>query len=316
VALSSRITIYSAIAANIAIAVTKLAAAAYSGSSAMLAEGIHSIVDTGDGLLILVGVHLSKRAADESHPFGYGKDLYFWSLIVGILIFSVGGGMSIYEGVHHLQHPNDPAGWLLNVAVVAAAFLFEGTSFVIAARRFREHRKAHPDVDGVFETIHASKDPTAFVVLLEDGAALIGLALAGTGITLAHVFGLQVFDAGASIAIGVVLAAVAILLAYESRGLLIGESAIKSVVRHIRACAEETAGLAHVNRVLTMQLGPKKVLVALDAAFDPDLSAVGVRRTAETLERTIRRAHPEVAHVFIDMHDPAATDSGGTGAAT
>ncbi|MGE0868404.1 MAG: cation diffusion facilitator family transporter [Kofleriaceae bacterium] len=298
----SRLAIYSAIVANLAIAVTKFVAAAWSGSSAMVAEAIHSTVDTADGLLLLAGAHLSRRAADESHPFGYGKDLYFWTLIVGILIFSVGGGMSIYEGIHHLQHPRDAAGWHLNLGVIAAALVFEGGSFWFARRRFREYRDAHPEAGGALEAIHTSKDPTAFVILLEDGAAILGLLLAAAGVTLSHVFGSPWFDGFASIGIGLILAAVAILLAYESRGLLIGESALRGVVRSIRACAEQTAGLARVNRVLTMQLGPEEVLVALDAVLEANLTAERLSETAERLEHSIKRAHPYVKHVFIDVH--------------
>ena len=268
----------------------------------MLAEGIHSTVDTADGLLLLAGVHLSKRAADESHPFGYGKDLYFWTLIVGILIFSAGGVMSVYEGVHHLQHPRSPGGWLLNVAVMGAALVFEGGSFLLARRRFHEYREAHLGATSVFEAIRRSKDPTAFVVLLEDGAAILGVLLAAGGITLAHFSGAPVFDGGASIGIGLVLAAVAILLAYESRGLLIGESAMRGVIRGIRACAERTSGVARVNRVLTMQLGPENVLAVLDAAFDAGLTGEGLARTAERLEESIRHAHPHVKHVFVHLH--------------
>jgi cation diffusion facilitator family transporter len=296
----SRFAIYSAIGANLAIAATKFGVAVWGHSSAMFAEGIHSVVDTGDGLLLLAGMHLSKRAADESHPFGYGKDLYFFSLIVGIMIFSVGGGMSIYEGIHHLQSPEEATGLWVNLAVVGAAVIFEGTSFYFAHRKFREYRKAHPAAGGVFEAIHTSKDPTAFVVLLEDGAAILGLHIAAVGIVLTHVTGSPVFDAGASIGIGLVLAAVAVLLAYESRGLLIGESAMRGVVRSIRRCAEATAGLQRVNRVLTMQLGAENVLVGLDVVFERGLSGELLGQTAERLEQAIRRAHPYVKHVFID----------------
>lgn len=299
---SSKLAIWSAIAANVAIAITKFVAAAWSGSSAMLSEGIHSTVDTGDGLLLMVGLHLSRRPPDESHPFGYGKDLYFWTLIVGILIFSVGGGMSIYEGIHHLRHPSTLEGWKLSLGVIGAAMLFEGGSFVVAVRRFREYQRAHPGASGFIDAIHVSKDPTAFAVLLEDGAALAGLTLAAAGVLLGHFLADPLYDGLASISIGLVLAAVAVLLAYESRGLLIGESAMRGVVRSIRACAEQTAGLARVGRVLTMQLGPERVLVVLDAAFEPDLTTQQIADTAERLEASIRRVHPPVEHVFIDIH--------------
>lgn len=303
---SSRFTIYAAIAANLAIAATKLVAAVWTGSAAVLAEGIHSLIDTGDGLLLLVGVRLSQRPPDAAHPFGYGKDLYFWSLIVGILIFAVGGGMSIYEGVHRLIQPRAPAGWHVNLVIIGVAALFEGGSFFIARKRFREHRKRIPDAGGVFEAIHTSKDPTAFAVLLEDSAALIGLALAAAGVALAHLFGSSVFDGAASIAIGLVLATVAIVLAYESRDLLLGESAMPGVVRSIRRHAEQSLGVARVDRVLTMHLGPERVLVALQVALEPRLTSDQLAAAAAALERSIRDTHPFVKHLFIDVHGVSA----------
>jgi cation diffusion facilitator family transporter len=268
----------------------------------MLSEGIHSAVDSGDGLLMLVGAYLSQRPPDSSHPFGYGKDLYFWTLIVGIMIFAVGGGMSIYEGIHHLLHPEQATGWLLNLAVIGASVVFEGGSFLFAQRRFRQYRDENPEAESVLEAIHTSKDPTAFAVLLEDGAALVGLLLAACGVVLSHQLGSPIYDGAASIGIGGVLAAVALLLAYESRGLLIGESATSGVVRSIRACAQGIDGLAGIHRVLTMQLGPEKVLVALEVALEPDLTGTDVETIAQELEATIRRTHPYVQHVFVDVH--------------
>jgi cation diffusion facilitator family transporter len=302
----SRVAIYAAIAANVAIAVTKFAAAAWTGSSAMLSEAIHTVVDTGDGLLLLVGLHLSRRPADESHPFGYGKDLYFWTLIVGILIFAVGGGMSVYEGASHLLSPSHAGHFVVNVVVIAFSMVFEGGSFVFAWRRFGAYRRAHPGARGVIEAIHTSKDPSAFAVVLEDGAALLGLILAGVGIGLSHFLGSPVYDGIASIAIGVVLASVATVLAYESRDLLIGERAFRVVVRSIRATAERESGLSRVGRVLTMQLGPENVLVALEVSFDEGLSAREIAAAAQRLEASIRETHPHVQHVFIDLHSVSA----------
>ena len=296
------VSIVAAIVANLAIAVIKFIAAAASGSSAMLSEGIHSLVDTGDGLLLMAGVRSSKRPADKEHPFGYGKDLYFWSLIVGILIFAVGGGMSIYEGISHLLHPRHATSWLVSLGVIALAAMFEGSSFSFAWRRFREYRKAHPEAEGVLEAIHVAKDPTTFVVLLEDGAALLGLTFAAIGVTLSHFLKTPVFDGAASIAIGVVLMAVAIVLALESRDLLIGESARSSLVRHIRRTAEQMPELVRVDRVLTMQLGPQRVLVALDVEFSPSLTREQLDQTAGKLESTIRAADPAVQHVYFDLH--------------
>lgn len=298
---TSRVAIFSAIAANLAIAVTKFIAAALSGSSAMLSEGIHSIVDTGDGLLLLAGVRLSQRAPDETHPFGYGKDLYFWTLIVGILIFAIGGGMSVYEGVHHLRHPEEAVGWRMNLAVIGVAFAFEGGSFLFARRSFLRYRRALPRRTSLLEAIRLSKDPTTFAVVLEDGAALLGLLIAAAGIALTQLTGSGIYDGIASIAIGGVLAAVAAVLAYESRDLLIGESAMRGVVRNIRDRASATPGVARVRRVLTMQIGPERILAALDLEFECGLALDDLGDVASRLEDAIRTDHPEVKHVFIDL---------------
>lgn len=298
---TARLSIYAAIAANVAITVTKFIAAAVSGSSAMLSEGIHSVVDTGDGLLLLVGAQLSRRPADESHPFGYGKDLYFWTLIVGILIFAVGGGMSMYEGIHHLRQPRLLGGWKLNLLVIALSLVFEGGSFVFARRRFRQDREAHREVDSVLGAIQVSKDPTAFAVVLEDGAALVGLVLAAAGVLLSHFLRSPVYDGIASMAIGLVLGAVALLLAYESRGLLIGESAVPSLVRSIRASAQTTAKGARVQDVRTMHLGPNQILVTLDVIFDAAAPARQLGATVQGIEDSIRSAHPFVKYVFVRL---------------
>lgn len=297
----ARLSIYAAIAANVAITITKFIAAATSGSSAMLSEGIHSVVDTGDGLLLLVGVRLSRRPADESHPFGYGKDLYFWTLIVGILIFAVGGGISTYEGIQHLRQPHELAGWKLSLLVIAISMVFEGRSFALAWRRFRQDREAQNEGENVLGAIQGSKDPSAFAVVLEDGAALAGLALAGAGVMLSHVSRSPVYDAMASIAIGLVLGTVASLLAYESRGLLIGESATPSVVRSIRASAQTATTEVRVQDVRTMQLGPAQVLVTFDLTFDPAVPARKLGATVKEIEDSVRRAHPFVKYVFVRL---------------
>jgi cation diffusion facilitator family transporter len=299
---TGRLTLYAALAANAAIAVTKFLVALATGSSAMLSEGIHSSVDTCDSLLLLAGESLSRRPADEDHPFGHGKELYFWTFLVGILVFAVGGGMSIYEGITHLIHPHPLGGWKMSLVVIGISFGFESISFWFAQREFRAYRKRLPRGVGLLRAIHVSKDPTNFVVLLEDGAALVGLTLAALGIVLAHVLSLPAFDASASIAIGLVLALVALVLSYERRGLLIGESARRGVVREIRERAARTPGLAGVNRVLTMQLGPDDVLVALDLVFEPGLTKQALAETARRLEDGIRDEHPSVKNVFIDVH--------------
>jgi cation diffusion facilitator family transporter len=298
---SSRALIFFALAANAAIAITKFVAAAWSHSSAMLSEGIHSAIDTGDALLLLLGVHSSRRAADEAHPFGYGKDLYFWSLIVGVLIFGVGGGMSIYEGIQHLMHPRRAEAFTMTLVVIGASMIFEGGSLAVAWRRFSKERAAHPEFSGLLETIRASKDPTTFAVLLEDGAAVIGLGLAAFGVTLSHYLDSPIYDGAASIGIGCLLASVAVILAYESRGLLIGESALRRIVREIRVLAEKARGVGRVNGVLTMQLGPDRILVAIDLVFQKDLTGDEIAATARALEDSIHVAFPSVTHTFLDI---------------
>jgi cation diffusion facilitator family transporter len=300
----SRFTLYAAIAANVAIAATKFVAAALSSSAAMTSEAIHSTVDTGNGLLLLVGAHLSARPADALHPFGYGKELYFWALIVGILIFAGGGGMSVYEGILRLRGAGPLTAWKVSLVVIAVSFVFEGGSFIVGARRFRRHRERMQETAGIVHAIRASKDPTAFFVVLEDSAALVGLSLAALGISLTHVFGAPIFDGLASIAIGLVLAGVAIVLAYESRDLLIGESARSAVIQNIRASAEATPHIARVGRVLTMQLGPDRILVAIEVAFVSGTTSDEVAESIGRLEAALRRRHVAIAHVFVDVHAP------------
>jgi cation diffusion facilitator family transporter len=301
---SSRIVVYVAMAANLAITVTKLLAAAWSGSSAMLSEGVHSLVDSGDNLLLLAGIRSSKRPPNTSHPFGYGKDLYFWTLIVGIFVFTAGGLFSIYTGVDRLLHPRELTSWKLNLLVIAASVVFESGSFAVARRRFREYRRAHAAGAGLVEAVHNSKDPTAFAVVLEDGAALVGLTMAALGVLLSHWTGSSFYDGAASIGVGLLLTAVALVLGYESRELLIGEGAMSGVVRGVWATAQATDGITRVNRVRTMQLGVDNVLVALDVQFKPDLSGAEMRASAQRLREEIHRAHPIVKDILIDASAP------------
>lgn len=302
---SSRVVVIVAMAANLAIMISKLIAAAVSGSSAMLSEGIHSAVDTGDELLLLAGIHSSRRPADDRHPFGYGKDLYFWSLIVGIFVFAAGGLVSLYEGVQHLLHPRSLSDWKLNLIIIGVSALFEGGSFAVARRGFREYRRSHGGKSGLLEAVHTSKDPTAFAVVLEDGAALIGLGLAALGILLAHVLAQPAYDACASIAIGLLLSVVAFVLGYESRELLIGEGAMDQVVRAVWAAVQAMPEITRVNRVRTMQLGADDVLVALDIRFKPGLTIGEVRGVAQRLRTEIRRLNPAVHDILIDSPSSA-----------
>jgi len=297
----SRTAIFAAIAGNIAIAVTKLIAAYFTGSSAMLSEGIHSLVDTGNGGLLLLGVRRSQKPADASHPFGHGKELYFWSLVVAILIFALGGGMSVYEGVTHLTHPHayDPT-W--NYIVLGFALLFEGFSFYFAFKAFRSEMGRA----GILATIRASKDPTTFTVLFEDTAALLGLIVAFLGIFLGHQLNNPSLDGVASIIIGVILGVVAGFLAYESKGLLIGESVDAETLASIRAIATADSSVEEVKKSLTMHFGPQDVLLALDIRFKKHLTAAEIAAAIDRLEKKIRDQHPEIKHIFIEAKSLAS----------
>ncbi len=261
----------------------------------MLSEGIHSLVDTGNGALLLLGFRRSQRPADSQHPFGHGKELYFWSLIVAILIFALGGGMSVYEGVTHLSHPqlHDPT-W--NYVVLGIAFVFESISSFLAFRAFRKEMRGQ----GIFKTIQASKDPTSFTVLFEDTAALLGLIVAFLGIWLGHLLNNPYLDGVASIVIGLILASVAALLAYETKGLLIGESVDPETLAEIRAIAAADETVEEVRKSLTMHFGPQEVLLTLDIRFKQDLSAQQITQAINRIEANLRARHPQIRHLYIE----------------
>jgi cation diffusion facilitator family transporter len=297
----SRTAIFAAIAGNLAIAATKLTAAFFTGSSAMLSEGIHSLVDTGNGGLLLFGAHKSRKPPDANHPFGHGKELYFWSLVVAILIFALGGGMSIYEGVTHLNHAvlHDPT-W--NYVVLGFAIIFEGASFYFALKAFRKEMSG----EGILRTIRTSKDPTTFTVLFEDTAAMLGLIVALLGIFLGHQLNNPYLDGVASIIIGAILAVVAGFLAYESKGLLIGEGVDPAVLASIRSIARADPAVAKVRKSLTMHFSPSDVLLTLDIGFKKSLTAEKIAEAVVRLEKAIQAQHPEIKHIFIEaksLHD-------------
>lgn len=291
----SRVAIFAAIAANLAIAVTKFIAAFFSGSSAMLSEAIHSLVDTGNGGLLLVGVHQSQKPYDATHPFGHGKELYFWPLIVAILVFSLGGGMSVYEGITHIIHPHrgDPT-W--SYVVLGLAFAFESVSAFLAFKAFRKELKGA----GVVATIRRSKDPTTFTVLFEDSAALAGLIVAFLGILLGDLLDNPYLDGIASIVIGVILAGVAVFLAYETKGLLIGEGVDPETLASVRSIAAGDEAIQNVRKSLTMHFGPHEVLLAIDVEFKQHLSASDIAQAINRVEGAIRARHPEIRHIFIE----------------
>jgi cation diffusion facilitator family transporter len=284
-----------AILANVGIAILKFVAAAFTGSAAMASEGIHSLVDTGNGALMRVGLRRSGRPPDEAHPFGHGKELYFWTFVVAVTVFAVGGGMSIYEGVQHLVHPRPIENLTWSYAVLGASVLLEGASWVTALRLFAGVKGRR----GVWQTIRGTKDPTNFAVLLEDTAALAGLLVAFLGISLGQALRWPALDAVASLVIGLLLAGVAVVMARESMGLLVGESASRRLVASARALAATDPSVERVGRVLSVHFGPQAVLLNLEVRFRPETSLPDLRAAIQRIERTIQGGHPEVRWVFF-----------------
>lgn len=293
----STFVVWGAIAANLVIAVSKFFAASITGSSAILAEAIHSTVDAGDGALLLLGMRLSRRPPDATHPFGHGRELYFWSLIVAVVIFGVGGGMSIYEGILHLIHPEHitKPGW--NYAVLGIAAVFESISWIIAVRHFAATK---PRELGVIETIRESKDPTQFLVLLEDSAALIGIAIATAGTVLTTQLRDPMYDGMASVLIGLVLCFVAAVLVWETRGLLIGEGVDRGRARAIHDLVLSDPDVESADRPLTTYLGPEDVLVLLALTFRRDLDLPAIEEATVRIENAIRARHTDVRRIFIE----------------
>ena len=293
---NSKVAIYGAVAANVAIAVTKFVVAGITGSSAMLSEGIHSAVDTFNGILLLVGLKLSQRPATPEHPFGHGKELYFWSLIVAVLIFGVGGGLSFYEGVQQVRHPQPMQDPMWNYVVLGVAAVFEGSSFVIALRQFLTQAGSTP----FWEALHRSKDPTTYTVLAEDSAALIGLVVAAVGIALSQGLDKPVLDGAASLIIGLLLAGVAVALTWESRSLLIGEGIRPETARAIRSIALAQPKVRDVGRVLSMYVGPDVVLVTMDLDIDDGTAAADAGAAIAAVERQVRERYPMIKRLFIE----------------
>lgn len=294
---SSKKAIYAAIVGNFAIAVTKFIGAAISGSSAMLSEGIHSLVDTGNGGLLLVGIKKAKRGPDKRHPFGYGKELYFYTLMVAVLIFGIGGGVSLYEGIKHVLHPAELGDPTISYWVLAFAIVFESVVWWIAWKAFRT---AKGDLTS-WAFIRGTKDPTIFAVLLEDTAALAGLIVALLGVFLSHALDMPVLDGAAAVLIGVILCLVASLLLYESKGLLVGEALHPDIQARIRETALTVDGVEGVERILSMHMGPDHVVLNLDAVVTPNLSVSEVNVLMDRLEKTIKDEYPEVKQIFVEV---------------
>ncbi|MBE9114756.1 cation transporter [Lusitaniella coriacea LEGE 07157] len=293
---SAKKTIFVAIGANFAIAIVKFISAFFSGSSAMLSEGIHSLVDTGNELLLLLGLRAAQKPPDASHPFGYGQELYFWTLVVAFGIFSIGGGMSLYEGIDRLLNPHPLGDPKWSYVVLGFAFLVEGYSWNVALKEFQVQRAGK----SIWKTIRASKNLVVPSVLLEDSAALLGIAVAFSGLFFGHLFNAPYLDGVASIVIGLLLVAVAFILGYESKELLVGEGADPETVDSIRQLATSDSAVDEVLRILTLHLGPEEILLNLDIQFSKTLSASEVGCVVERLEQTIRNEHPEVQCIFIE----------------
>ena len=287
--------VYVALGGNLMIAIAKFVAAGISGSSAMLSEGVHSLVDTVNELLLLYGLRRAATPPDRSHPFGYGRELYFWSFIVALLVLAMGAGVSFYEGVMHIRQPEPVQRPLINYLVLAVSFLFEGTSWYVALREFRALKGRL----GYFEAFRLSKDPATFTVLLEDSAALLGLLVALAGLLGAQLLDQPILDGVASIGIASVLAMSAMLLARETKGLLIGEPAHPAVSDAILAIAAGDAGVRYANGVLTVQMGPSQVVATLSAEFEDALTTPQIEACINRIEKQAKVTHPEIISLFI-----------------
>lgn len=300
-----------ALVCNLGIAVAKFAAAAWTGSSAMLSEAIHSLVDTGNQVLLLHGIRRSERPADAVHPFGYSKELYFWSFVVAILLFSLGAGVAIYEGVEKLLDPHPITDPIVNYVVLAVAFLLEGISAARAIKEFNRRRGDTP----VFRALRGSKDPALFTVLLEDAAALAGLTIATLGISISHLTGSPTADGYASVAIGLLLGAVAAFMSIEIRSLIVGEAASPAVLHDIRAtiAAERGVGrtISAINEIRSMHLGPTDILVVASVDFEDQATAAAIEEATSRIERTIKAQQPAVRRFFLEgqsMQDHARAE--------
>src|SRR5262245_18520855 len=293
-------TIYAAMAGNCLVAVTKFVAGAWTGGSAMTAEGVHSLVDTGNQLLLLYGLRRAKRRPTPERPLGHGRELYFWSFIVALLIFSLGAGVAALEGIFHILNPRSIEDAYVNYIVLGVALLFEGASWWIAVRSVDELKGE----EGYFEAFQRSRDPPSFMVLFEDSAALIGIFIAFIGPWASATLGLPILDGVASILVAIVLATVAVILATETKSLLIGEPALPDVEASIKRLAAADPSIRQVNGVITVHLAPDQIMAALSLEFDDDLTTSAIEEKVEQLEERVRAAHAEVVALFIKPQRP------------
>lgn len=296
-----RAVVYIALGANLLIAAAKFAAAFFTGSSAMLSEGIHSAVDTGDEALLLLGEKRGDLPPDDQHPFGHGLEQYFWSFVVAILVFALGGGMSVYEGISHLIRPEPIESPIWNYGVLGVAFLSEGVSFLSAFRTLRSGQRGR----GIWRAFRASKNPSVFVVLAEDSAALAGLVIAALAVAASQLTGDPEWDGIGSILIGLLLVGVSLVLAYETRALLVGESASPEVVGRVRELALAEPGVEGAGRPLTMHFGPDDVLLNLRLRFRPGTTAADAVRAQEDFRRKVQSEFPYITRIFVEARSSA-----------
>lgn len=285
-------------AANVAIGIAKFTGAYISGSSAMLSEGIHSVVDSVNEVLLLYGLKQSEAEPSEDYPLGRAQELYFWSLMVAVLIFALGGGVSVFQGIRGLQFPEAASSPLVSYAVLAAAAVFEGAALTVSIKEFR--KRQDPPTTGLWQAISKSKDPSAFIVIVEDTAALIGLLIAFAGVWLSEYTGNPTYDAVASIAIGGVLTIVAIALVAKTKGLLVGQSASPETRASIKKLVRSDQAVSNSEAPITLHLGPQDVMLALNIEFKDELSADEIEAAIRRIERNIRDAHSEVKRIFIE----------------
>lgn len=296
----SKTVIYAALAGNTLIALTKFAAAWFTGSSAMLSEGVHSLVDTGNGILLLYGLHRAARPADLSHPFGHGRELYFWSFIVALLVFALGAGIAFYEGVMHIIEPEPATNPTVAYVVLGLAMLFEGYSWRVALKEFRTTKGKLSYIAAVKQ----SKDPSVYTVLFEDSAALLGIVIAFLGILGAQLTGIAELDGVASIGISIILGATAIFLARESKGLLMGEAALPEVQEAIRSIAARDQDVVKVNGVITIHIGADQIVVALSLEFRDEIAVPEVEACITRIETALRAERDDITGLFVKPQTP------------
>ena len=301
--MATKRVLYAALTGNFFVAATKAVAAVITGSSAMVSEAVHSFVDTGDQLLLLYGLHRSRLPPHEEHPLGHGRELYFWSFVVALLIFALGAGISIYEGILHIHHPTPITDPRVSYIVLGLAFLFEGWSWTVALKEVRRVKGSR----GILEEFERSKDPPSFMVLFEDTAALLGIIIAALTTFLSIKLRLPILDGVASILIGLILATIAVALARESKSLLIGEQADPALRKSLLQVAREVSKAEQLELMFAIQLSPEEVIVALAVRFPADMRAREIGAEVLEIERQLRARHHEVVALYVRPQEPAGS---------